>query len=147
LLIAGKATTGAAIDAASGAAFVAGFAYNGATYQIDTLSQQNIAAWGSIALGIMANVPGLTWPAGFIWIAADNGQVPYATPAAFLAFAQAAANYVTTLVLNARALKDAVAVATTAQALAAIDPSKATADRYRAGLSLARRPALEEPRS
>jgi hypothetical protein len=32
----------------------------------------NIAAWGSIALGIVANVPGLTWPANFVWIAADN---------------------------------------------------------------------------
>ena len=124
LLLNGKAATLAAIDAAANAVTGAGIAYNGATYQIDNQSQQNIAAWGSIALGIVANVQGLTWPANFIWIAADNSQVPYATPAAFLAFAQAAANYVTGLVLNARTLKDAVSAATTAQALAAIDPSK-----------------------
>jgi hypothetical protein len=54
----------------------------------------------------------------------DNSQVPYPTPGAFLAFVQAAANYVTALVLNARTLKDDVSAATTAQALAAIDPSK-----------------------
>jgi hypothetical protein len=56
LLIAGKATALAAIDTAADAASTAGFAWNGATYQIDSLSQQNIAAWGSIALGIVANV-------------------------------------------------------------------------------------------
>jgi hypothetical protein len=142
LLISGRAATLAAIDAAANAVTGAGFAYNGATYQIDSLSQQNIAAWRSIALGIVANVQGLTWPAGFVWIAADNSQVPYATPAAFLAFAQPAANYVTALMLNARTLKDAVSAATTAQALAAIDPSKglATADRYRADLSFGSSP-------
>jgi hypothetical protein len=54
----------------------------------------------------------------------ETADVPYATPAAFLAFAQAAANYVTALVLNARTLKDAVSAATTTQALAAIDTTK-----------------------
>jgi hypothetical protein len=123
LLIAGKAATLAAIDGAATAATVAGFSWNGATYQIDPLSRQNIAAWGSIALGVAANVPGLTWPPGFVWVAADNTSIPY-TAADFLVFAQAAANRVTALVLNARGLKDAVTAATTAQALAAVDPSK-----------------------
>jgi hypothetical protein len=58
-----------------------------------------------------------------VWVAADNTSIPY-TAADFLAFAQAAANRVTALVLNTRTLKDAAAAATTAQAAAAIDPSK-----------------------
>jgi hypothetical protein len=71
------------------------------------------------------NVAGLSWPAGFVWIASDNSRTPFAAAAAFLAFAQAAAaNRVTALVLNARTLKDAVSAATTPAALAAIDPSK-----------------------
>jgi hypothetical protein len=93
----------------------AGFAWNGATYQIDILSRQNIAAWGSLALGVVANVPGLTWPPGFVWVAADNSRVPFLAAADFLAFAQAAALRVTALVLNARTLKDAAAAATPAQ--------------------------------
>jgi hypothetical protein len=124
LLIAGKATALAAIDTAADAASAAGFAWNGATYQIDILSRQNIAAWGSIALGVVANVPGLTWPPGFVWVAADNSRVPFLAAADFLAFAQAAALRVTALVLNGRTLKDAVSAATTAQALGAVDPSK-----------------------
>jgi Domain of unknown function (DUF4376) len=123
LLIAGKATALAAIDTAADAASAAGFAWNGTTYQIDDQSRQNIAAWGSIALGVMANVPGLTWPQGFVWVAADNSRVPFGA-ADFLTFAMAAANHATALVLNGRGLKDAVAAATTAQALAAVDPSK-----------------------
>jgi hypothetical protein len=124
LLIAGKATLRAAIDVAGAAASTAGFAWNGATYQIDILSRQNIAAWGSIALGVVANVPSLTWPPDFVWVAADNSRVPFLAAADFLAFAQAAAKRVTALVLNARTLKDATTAATTAQALAAVDPSK-----------------------
>ena len=123
LLIAGKAAKLAAIDAAATAATVAGFAWNGATYQIDSLSQQNIAAWGSIALGVVANVPGLTWPQGFAWVTLDGAPTPFAA-ADFLAFAQGAATRVRALALNARALKTAATSATTMQALAAVDPSK-----------------------
>jgi hypothetical protein len=123
LLIAGKATTLAAINAASSSA-TAGFAWNGATYPIDDLSRQNTAAWGSIALGVVVNAPGLAWPAGFVWVASDNSRTPFAAAADFLAFAQAAALQVTALVLNGRTLKDAVTAAKTPADLAAVDPSK-----------------------
>jgi hypothetical protein len=119
-----RSRAAAAINAASSSATAAGFAWNGATYQIDILSRQNIAAWGSIALGVVANVPGLSWPVGFVWLASDNSRVPFTAAADFLAFAQAAALHVTALVLNARTLKDAAAAATTPAALAAVDPTK-----------------------
>jgi hypothetical protein len=123
LLITGKVAALVAIDAAATAAAAAGFTWNAAAYRIDTLTQQQISALGSIAMGVVMNVPGLAWPQGFAWVTLDGTPTPFAA-ADFLAFAQAAALRVTALVLNARGLKDAVTAATTAQALAAVDPSK-----------------------
>jgi hypothetical protein len=123
LLIAGKAAKLAAIDAAATAATAAGFTWNAAAYRIDTLTQQQIAALGSIAMGVVMNVPGLTWPQGFAWVTLDGAPTPFAA-ADFLAFAQGAATRVRALALNARALKTAATSATTMQALAAVDPSK-----------------------
>jgi hypothetical protein len=53
LLIAGKAAKLAAIDAAATAATAAGFTWNAAAYRIDTLTQQQISALGSIAMGVV----------------------------------------------------------------------------------------------
>jgi len=114
-----KAAKVSAIESAYGAAVSAGFTYNATVYQIDDISQQRIAAWGSLA-----NVSGMAWPSNFVWVAANNTRTPFATAATFLAFAEAAATRVTAMILNARALKDAVAAAQTVADLTAIDSTK-----------------------
>lgn len=100
----------------------AGRVYNdGKTYQIDPASQANISAMGSIAASVVNSAPGAApWPANFTWIAADNSQTPM-NAAQMYAFAQNVAGYVSALILNNRALKTAIASASTMKALQAID--------------------------
>lgn len=107
-----------AIAAAYAAAIGAGLAHGGALYQIDTASQQRIAARALLARACLDNAE--TWPESFGWIAADNSR-PSFTAAEFWAFALAAQDRVTVLTLNARALKDTLGAASTLEAVAAID--------------------------
>jgi hypothetical protein len=113
----------AAIQTAYNAVLGAGWTYNGATYPIDSGSQQCITSWGALALGAAANTPGVTWPANFVWLDVNGAQQSFATAANFLAFAQAAAAHVTALMLAANALKVSAMTAQTPADLAAIDPS------------------------
>jgi hypothetical protein len=126
LVLQAKADKCAVIEAAYGGALGGGFAYNGATYPIDQSSQQCITSWGALALGAAANAPGLTWPQNFVWLDIKGNQQPFATAADFLAFAQAAATYVTALMLAHNALKVSTAAAQDLPTLAAIDPTTLT---------------------
>lgn len=99
---------------------VTGFAFNGALYQIDDLSQGRISALAVKAALVIAGVAGATWPAGFRFIAADNTGAAF-DAAGFVAFADAASNVVIARRLRARALKNSIVTAADAQALAAID--------------------------
>ncbi len=98
----------------------AGWTYDGALYQIDAGAQANIAAMGALAGAVQSNVPGASWPTGFAWIDAANGSHAMNAAQMFV-FAQGAATYVSALILNARALKDAILAATTVNAVQAID--------------------------
>jgi hypothetical protein len=121
LLLYAKAAKLVAIDTAFSAALT--YVSNGVAFQVDATSQQRITSWGALAMGVVADVPGVTWPDNFVWVAADNNQHPFVAAADFFAFAQGAALRVTALILNARTLKDATAAATTTDDLAAVDPS------------------------
>lgn len=104
--------------------FGAGFNYTGPdgvkrTFQIDPTSQFNIDVQANASLGsIMA---GEAWDQTSYFIAADNSHM--ATPRAqdMRAFALATRSYVSVLILNNRALKDAISGAANMAALAAID--------------------------
>lgn len=99
----------------------AGFVFNGHTYQIDSASQQQIAAMGSLAAQVLANTPGVAaWPANFVWIDTANANVPMAASDMF-AFAQATAAYVSGCVVANRAIKDAIAAAPNVAAVQALD--------------------------
>jgi hypothetical protein len=65
----------------------------------------------------------VTWPQNFVWLDTKGNQQPFATAADFLAFAQAAATYVTALMLLHNALKVSTAAAQDLPTLAAIDPA------------------------
>lgn len=123
LLLLAKTAKGASLDGAFAAALGSGFVWNNVPYQIDPASQQNITSWGALAMGAVAGVSGVTWPATFVWIAADNSHQPFATAAAFLAFAQGAAAHVTALILATRALKDALTAAPDLPTVAGLDPT------------------------
>jgi hypothetical protein len=102
------------------ALLAAGLTYDGTRFQIDNAAQANIAAMGVLALGSIADPAGSPWPAGFYWIAADNGHVPM-DAAAMYAFGRAAGSQVSACVLRLRAIKDAIAAAADQAALDAID--------------------------
>jgi hypothetical protein len=123
LLADSKRDKAMAIGAALSSALGAGVVWNGAAYPLDAFSQQCITPWGALAMGAVLNVPGMSWPANFTWLAADNTRQPFATAADFLAFAQAAAATVTTLMQTAHALKVSTTAAQTVDALAALDPA------------------------
>jgi hypothetical protein len=107
----------AAIDAAAASTLVAGVVWNQVAFQIDATSQQRIAARALYARSCIDGHD--TWDAtAAAWIAADNSAVPF-TAADFWSFAKAAQAAVTAIVRNARALKNAVAAAQTADAVAA----------------------------
>lgn len=95
-----------------------GVAFAGATYQIDDLSQQRIAARALFARACLDG--DATWPPSFGWIAADNSR-PTFTAQQFWEFSLAASARVSEIVLRARALKSKLAAAATADQIAAID--------------------------
>jgi Domain of unknown function (DUF4376) len=112
----------AAIDAAAASALAAGVAWNQLTFQIDGTSQQHIAARALYARSCIDGHD--TWDATAAdWIAANNSMVPF-TAADFWSFAKAAQAAVTTIVRNARVLKDTVAAAQAADAVSAIDTTQ-----------------------
>lgn len=87
-------------------------------YQIDASSRQDIFARAALASASIAG--NATWPAGFVWIAADNTtQAMAATD--FLTFAQAVGDYINGVVINTRTLKNQILATTTALQLASID--------------------------
>lgn len=104
--------------------FGAGFNYTGAdgvkrTFQIDPTSQFNIDVQANASLGAVLN--GEAWDQTSYFIAADNSHM--ATPRAqdMRAFALATRAYVSTIILNNRALKDRIGAAADMATLAAID--------------------------
>lgn len=98
----------------------AGFVYQDTPYQLTDASQGRIMALALKAQRVVDGAPGATWDPGFVFIAADNRQVPF-TAAAFGPFADAAANVVIARRINARRLKDLVLAAPTVEDVAAID--------------------------
>jgi hypothetical protein len=97
-----------------------GFTLNGTPFQIDAVSQSQIAAMGALALGSIADPANSPWSAGFYWVAADNSHVPMDAATTY-AFARAVALYVSSCILHLRAIKDAIAGAADQAALDAID--------------------------
>lgn len=92
-----------------------------ANYQIDPASISNIQAEGTIAGDVVNNTPGApVWDPNYFWIAANNSHTPM-TAAQCFAFAGNVRAYVRGLILQNRALKDAIAAATTQAQLDAID--------------------------
>ena len=100
----------------------AGRIYNGKIYQIDQASAQNIS--GAATLAVASVAAGVTWPAGFHWIAADNSQTPMAA-ADMIAFGQNIAGYLTGLIYANRALKDAISALTSIVDCDAFDVTQA----------------------
>ncbi len=117
---AAQATAVAAVNARYDAIIAAGFAYQGKSYQIDPASQANMAAVGAMALGSVGNPTSAPWPAGFVWIAADNSQVTMTAQQAY-AFTYAAGLYVSAAILNLRALKNQILAAASVAAVEAVD--------------------------
>lgn len=104
--------------------YAAGFSYTGPdgtkrNFQIDPDSQRNIDVQANKAIGAILN--GEAWDSGSYWVAADNTQMPLATAQAMRAFAIAAGQYVATLILTNRAIKDQIIAATTVAGVQAID--------------------------
>lgn len=95
-----------------------GVTFGAATYQIDDLSQQRIAARAIFARACLDG--DAIWPPSFGWIAADNSR-PTFTAQQFWEFSLAASARVSGIVLHARALKSALAEAASAEEIAAID--------------------------
>jgi hypothetical protein len=123
LLVQAKAIKAAAVASCYAGKIAAGFNYAGKLIQIDDASQANIAAQGLAALGSIVDPASNPWDANFTWICADNSRLALATAAAMYAFATACDGYVKGCILQRRALKDAIAGATTLAALQAIDIS------------------------
>lgn len=95
--------------------------YDGAAYQIDANSVQNITAMGALAGQALSNTPGAApWNPNFGWITSANTIAPM-TAAQMLGFAQAAAGHVSAIIFNNRTLKDAIAAATSAAQVQAVD--------------------------
>lgn len=120
----GLAVLRSATLTAAGAIFrdktVTGVTHTGNAYQLDDASLTRITALATRAGLAVLGVPGVTWPADFVFIAADNSQVAF-TAAQFLAFATAAADKVIALRMTFRALKDQILAAEDAADLEAID--------------------------
>lgn len=110
----------AEIGAALTIRMASGFSYEDVTFQLDEAAQGRITALAVKASMVIAGTPGVEWPEGFAFIAADNSQKAF-TAAEFVAFADAAASTVISRRLHARALKDAVLAAADDAAVAAID--------------------------
>jgi len=104
------------------ARIAAGFTFSGTLFQIDPVSQGQIAAMGALALGSIADSANSPWNGGFYWVATDNSHVPMDAATTY-AFARAVALYVSACILHLRAIKDAIAGAADQAALDAIDVS------------------------
>jgi hypothetical protein len=109
----------AAAQAQYDAVIAAGFAYQGKSFQIDPAAQANMTAMAAMAQASIADPTGALWPAGFVWIAADNSQVAM-TASQLLAFTYAAGIYVSACILYLRSLKDQILAASTPAAIQAI---------------------------
>lgn len=88
---------------------------------IDDASRINIAGLAATALAAAANAA--PWPASYQegWISIENTRIPLPTPADALALASVAGDRYAQLRQHARDLKDDVAAAVDAEALAAIN--------------------------
>ena len=99
----------------------AGRLYAGKTWQIDTISQGRITAISTLAAFSLINAQLSPWPVdGYPWIAIDNTQTKF-DAAGMVAFAQDIASYVAGLILNNRALKDALLTSSSAADILAVD--------------------------
>lgn len=99
--------------------YAAGFNYNGKNVQIDPASLQNVNAAASMA--IAAQATNAAWPQSYVWITTDNSTLALTTAPAVIAFGVAIGNYVTTLIMTNRALKNAIAALTTIAVCDAFD--------------------------
>lgn len=88
-------------------------------FQIDPESQNNINALSNAALGAILN--GEPWPNTMFFLAADNTMMPLPAPEDMRNFGVAAKNYVFALRMTSGSLKAAIAQASSASALDAID--------------------------
>ena len=116
----GQAAKLQAAEAQQAALIAAGFTFQGHPYQIDQDSLFNINSMGGLALGSITDAATSPWPAGFVWIAADNTKVPMDAPTCY-AFSRAVGGYVSGLILHLRGIKDAITGAANQTALDAID--------------------------
>lgn len=111
-----------AIEVAWIAAVDAGMAWSGKVLQIDDAGRQNIGNMALLASLVVQNVAGMEWPDGMAWRMADNSWLPISA-GEMLTMASAVADRYRALRLNVAALKDALAAASTLEAIAAVDPS------------------------
>ncbi len=102
------------------ARMAAGFTYQGKVYQLDDLAQGRITALALKAERVLAQRSGVTWDAGFVFIAADNSSTPF-TAAEFGPFADAASNVVIRRRYHAHALKDQILAAGSAEGVEAVN--------------------------
>jgi len=112
----------AAIEAAFAAAVAAGVEYGGKVLQIDDASRANISGQAVRAAAAVAGLNAVTWPETFAWRMLDNTYLPLSATD-MLDMAQAASDRYIALRFRLGQLKDALAAATTADEVAAIDPS------------------------
>lgn len=117
-----KADKVTAINAAFDAEIAAGFSYAGKVIDLDEASRANIAAAATRAMAVALALPGMAWPDGFAWRTKDNTTLDL-DPSEMLGMGQEAADRFTALILIRGALKDAVAAATSAEELEAVDPA------------------------
>lgn len=116
-----KAAKAAAIATAYMGAVLRGVAHNGKVLQIRDEDRPNIVAVFARAMANLLAVEGVDWPeGGHPFRMADNSTVRF-SQGDFIAMAVKAADRFTALRMNAGALKDALAVAATLEAVAAID--------------------------
>lgn len=108
------------IDVAFGNRVKVGMPYNGKVIQIEDDDRANISGVAARAMGVVAQVPGMTWPQGFYWRTMDNSPLPLDAPG-MLAMSQAVADHYTALLYNKGALKDAANAAPDAATVEAID--------------------------
>jgi hypothetical protein len=110
----------AAIDAAYHARVAAGLAYASKVIQIDDESRSNISAIALRAALKAIGTPGITWPdEGYPWRTLENDWLPLSA-AEFLDMAQQAADLYTAIRVRYAGLKDALAAAAEAAAIAAV---------------------------
>jgi hypothetical protein len=112
-----------AIDFAYRARIEAGLAYGGKVIQIDEESRSNISAIALRAALKSMGTPGITWPDdGYPWRTLENDWLPLSPPE-FLLMAQQGADLYTAIRVRNAGLKDALAAAVDAGAIAAVDPA------------------------